>query len=278
MSDLTDEHLKAVLNAIDDITPEPPPLLASPARPRARRQPLLVAAASFVVVLLSIGVGILALRLGAVQERDVATAPTTLVSQGLPHLVLDLPDTTITHAYEILDDSTGEPIGMYTEYDTEYFVGDTEALEALPEVTNTTAGPINTDAKVTWPEVTNTTAGPGETATTATAMADVKVQLSLYKSTVDVERFDNELRKFLDRSEGWAAAAENIETIAVAGREVTIYTFSEVFVDQVLLRWTETPGYDAILIPWGLGPDGALTLMDGLTIASDDEWSQLTSR
>ncbi|MDJ0924332.1 MAG: hypothetical protein QNJ77_07185 [Acidimicrobiia bacterium] len=64
----------------------------------------------------------------------------------------------------------------------------------------------------------------------------------------------------------------------VAGREVTVYTISEVFVDQVLLRWTEAPGYDAILIHWGVGRDSALSLVDGLMVASDAEWSRIITR
>ncbi len=307
MSDRTDEHFKAVLNAIDDITPESPPIVASPPQARARRQPLLVAAASFVVVLLSIGVGILALQPGAIQEGDVAIAPTTLISEGLPHLVLDLPDMKIMEAYEILDDSTGEPIGVYARYvtfdadamaawpgETTTTAGpdDSDAMAAWPDKTiaetpgetTTTAGPDNSDVKATWPDKTITET-PGETTTTAgpsgalgeDAFVGVKVELSLYKSDVDVERFDQLLR-LLHEPERWAAAAENTEIVMVDGREVAVYRTSDPSEGKGLLRWTEARGYEAILVAWGMGSDKALTLLDGLTIVSDDEWSQLTTR
>ena len=78
------------------------------------------------------------------------------------------------------------------------------------------------------------------------------------------------------------ASAESTDTVAVDGREVTVYmipdeAIAEGSYDLGILRWTETPGYDAILIPWGMGPDEALTLMEDLRVASDYEWDQLTS-
>ena len=84
--------------------------------------------------------------------------------------------------------------------------------------------------------------------------------------------------RLLHEPERWGAAAENTEIVMVAGREVTVYTTSDPLDDKGLLRWTEAPGYDAILLAWGMGSHEALTLLDGLTIVSDDEWSQLLTR
>lgn len=232
MNDRTDAHLRAVLTAIDDITPEPPPLPTSPSRHPARRQPLLVAAGAFAVTLILVGAGVLALRPGASGNGEVAATPSTqpsgvVVPQGPPRLILDFPETTITDAYDIFDESTGFPVGMHTTY------------------------------RMT---LTDDTGGSGR-----------ELLLRLQQPTATFPLFDD-----------LVASAEGTDIVVVDGREVTVYmipdeAIAEGSYDLGILRWKETPEYDAILIPWGMGPDEALTLMDGLKVISDDEWDQLTS-
>ena len=74
--------------------------------------------------------------------------------------------------------------------------------------------------------------------------------------------------------------AESTEVVLVGDREVTVFMIPDEAIaegnyDLGILRWTEAPGYDAFLIPWGLGPEEALTLLDGLKVVSDSEWDQL---
>ena len=76
------------------------------------------------------------------------------------------------------------------------------------------------------------------------------------------------------------SSAESTEVVRVGDREVTVFMVPDDAIpedgyDLGILRWTEVPGYDAILIPWGLGPEEALRLLDGLKVASDSEWDQL---
>ena len=74
--------------------------------------------------------------------------------------------------------------------------------------------------------------------------------------------------------------AESTEVVLVGDREVTVFMIPDEAIDEDgydlgILRWTEAPGYDAFLIPWGVGPEEALTFLDGLKVVSDSEWDQL---
>ncbi len=74
--------------------------------------------------------------------------------------------------------------------------------------------------------------------------------------------------------------AESTEVVLVGDREVTVFMIPDEAIDEDgydlgILRWTEAPGYDAFLIPWGVGPEDALMLLDGLRVVSDSEWDQL---
>lgn len=76
------------------------------------------------------------------------------------------------------------------------------------------------------------------------------------------------------------ALAESIETVRVAGRDVTVYVvpdeaIAEGSYDLGVLRWMEAPGYEAILIPWGLDQAGALDLMTGLHRVEREVWLDL---
>jgi len=94
MNSRTDKHVRAVLEAMETITPEPPPLpAASPAR-RARPRPALIAAGTFAVILLTVGFGALALRsgasgIGATEPETTAGRP--ISAETLPRYTIDLP-------------------------------------------------------------------------------------------------------------------------------------------------------------------------------------------
>lgn len=94
MNSRTDEHLRAVLEAMETITPEPPSLpAASMARP-ARPRPALIAAGTFAAMLLIIGVGTLALRSGASgidATEPATTAGQPIPAEALPRYTIDLP-------------------------------------------------------------------------------------------------------------------------------------------------------------------------------------------
>lgn len=77
MSNRTNEHLRAVLTAIEDIAPEPPPLPAASSIQPIRRRPLLVAVAAFVAVLIVIGVGTLTLTRRVDGNQETATTPSS---------------------------------------------------------------------------------------------------------------------------------------------------------------------------------------------------------
>jgi hypothetical protein len=147
-------------------------------------------------------------------------------TSGLPHLVLDLPDTSITDAYNIFDAATGAPIGAQTTY-----------LMTLID--------------------------------DADGWTGRKIQLRIQQPGTVFGVFDD-----------LVASAESTESVTVAGRQVTVYlipdeAIAEGSYDQGVLRWTEPPGYEAILIPWGMGPNEALQLLDSLENVSDYEWEQL---
>jgi len=74
--------------------------------------------------------------------------------------------------------------------------------------------------------------------------------------------------------------SESTDIVLVGDREVTVYMIPDEAIvegnyDLGILRWMEAPGYEAFLIPWGVGPEEALTLLDGLKVVSDSEWDQL---
>lgn len=83
-----------------------------------------------------------------------------------------------------------------------------------------------------------------------------------------------------DEFDYYSALAEGTETVEVNGRLVTVHlvpdeAIEEGSYDLGILQWIEAPGYEVILIPWGLDKDGALSLMDGLTAMSESEWEEL---
>jgi hypothetical protein len=83
-----------------------------------------------------------------------------------------------------------------------------------------------------------------------------------------------------DEFDYYSALAMGTETVEVNGRSVTVYlvpgeAVEEGSYDLGILQWTEAPGYEVILIPWGLDKDGALSLMDGLTSITESEWEEL---
>ncbi|MCH7584576.1 MAG: hypothetical protein IH941_05385 [Acidobacteria bacterium] len=224
MNNRTGEQVRAVLTAIDDITPEPPPLPTSPTQ-QPRRQSSLVAAGAFIAVLIVIGVGLLVLRPSAIDNGEVIAGPGT--PQGPPHLVLELPDTRIIDAYNIFDESTGVPVGIHTTYHMTL-----------------------TDDPDGW--------------------LGRELLLRVQQPGAAFGEFDH-----------WVPLAKSTSTVIVGGREVTVYEIPDEAIaegnyDLGILRWAETPGYEVILIPWGIGPDEAITLMDGLKVVSDSEWDQLT--
>jgi hypothetical protein len=76
------------------------------------------------------------------------------------------------------------------------------------------------------------------------------------------------------------ALAESTDTVHVGGRDVTVYVvpdeaIAEGSYDLGVLRWIEAPGYEAILIPWGLDQAGALDLMAGLRRVEAEVWLDL---
>jgi hypothetical protein len=78
------------------------------------------------------------------------------------------------------------------------------------------------------------------------------------------------------------ALAESTNPVRVAGRDVTVYVvpdeaIAEGSYDLGVLRWIEAPGYEAILIPWGLDQAGALDLMAGLRRVEAEVWLDLTA-
>lgn len=76
------------------------------------------------------------------------------------------------------------------------------------------------------------------------------------------------------------ALAESTDTVRVGGRDVTVYVIPDEAIEEGsydlgVLRWMEAPGYEAILIPWGLDQAGALDLMAGLRRVEAEAWLDL---
>lgn len=103
MNNRINQHVGAVLTAIDEATPKPPPLPTSPSKQSVQGHPLLVATGAFAAVLVAIGLVALVMRPGVDEIQDAATTPsppassTTLVSEGvpaqpLPRFTIGLPD------------------------------------------------------------------------------------------------------------------------------------------------------------------------------------------
>lgn len=83
-----------------------------------------------------------------------------------------------------------------------------------------------------------------------------------------------------DRFDYYAPLASGTDTVEVGGRSVTVHLIPDDAIDEGnydlgILQWTEAPGYEVIVIPWGLDKDGALSLMDGLTAINESEWEEL---
>ena len=83
-----------------------------------------------------------------------------------------------------------------------------------------------------------------------------------------------------DEFDHYSALATGTETVEVNGRSVTVHLIPDQAIEEGsydlgILQWTEAPGYEVILIPWGLDKDGALSLMDGLTAIKESEWEEL---
>ena len=83
-----------------------------------------------------------------------------------------------------------------------------------------------------------------------------------------------------DEFDYYSALAEGTETVEVNGRSVTVHLVPDEVIEEGsydlgILQWTEAPGYEVILIPWGLDKEGALSLLDGLTTISEGEWEDL---
>lgn len=93
MNSRTDEHMRAVLRAMESIAPEPPPLPAALPLQSPHQRPLLVATGVFAAVLLTIGLGTLALRSdrGGSAAMPVTTAGDSTPVSSLPRYTIDLP-------------------------------------------------------------------------------------------------------------------------------------------------------------------------------------------
>jgi hypothetical protein len=83
-----------------------------------------------------------------------------------------------------------------------------------------------------------------------------------------------------DEFDYYSPLATGTEIVEVDGRSVSVHLIPDEAIDEGsydlgILQWTETPGYEVILIPWGLDKAGALLLMDGLTTIGESEWEEL---
>jgi hypothetical protein len=77
------------------------------------------------------------------------------------------------------------------------------------------------------------------------------------------------------------ALAESTDTVRAAGRDVTIHVIPDEAIEEGsydlhVLHWVESPGIEAIIIPWGLNRVEALDLMDDLERIEPDVWVALT--
>lgn len=78
------------------------------------------------------------------------------------------------------------------------------------------------------------------------------------------------------------ALAESTETVRAADREVTIYVVPDEAIEEGsydlhILRWIESPGIEAMVIPWGADRTEALDLMQGLVRIPPEAWLELTT-
>lgn len=92
-----------------------------------------------------------------------------------------------------------------------------------------------------------------------------------------VQYTENEYSRFEDL----VAAAESTRTVQAADREVTLYVVPDEATDECcydlgVLRWLETPGIEAIIIPWGLNGEEAVELLDKLRPLQANAWRDLT--
>lgn len=155
---------------------------------------------------------------------EVGAAPAPPIE--LPYLLLDLPDTELVDAYEIIDGVSGDRTGIHQVYHQE----------------------LNDDSD---------------------DLSGREFLLRVQEPGTVFEPFDH-----------YMPLAATTDTISTDGREITVYEIldeeiKEGSYDLGMLRWTEAPGYEVILIPWGLNKDEALALLDGLTPISGSEWDEL---
>lgn len=155
---------------------------------------------------------------------EVGAAPAQPVE--LPYLLLDLPDTELVDAYEIMDEASGDRTGIHQVYHQE----------------------LSDDAD---------------------GWQGREFLLRIQEPGTTFEPFDH-----------YMPLAATTDTISIDGREVTVYEVSDEEIEEGsydlgMLRWTEAPGYEVILIPWGLDKDEALALLDGLTPINESEWDEL---
>jgi hypothetical protein len=77
--------------------------------------------------------------------------------------------------------------------------------------------------------------------------------------------------------------AEGTEVVQAGNRSVTVYSIPDAAIEEgtydlAVLHWMESPGFEAILIPWGLDRDSALELMSGVQRVDDDTWAALVDQ
>lgn len=156
---------------------------------------------------------------------DVGATPAQPVIE-FPYLLMDVPDTELVDAYEIVDEVSGDRTGIHQVYHQE----------------------LSDDAD---------------------GWLGREFLLRIQEPGTPFEPFDH-----------YMPLAATTDTISIDGREVTVYEVSDEEIEEGnydlgMLRWTEAPGYEVILIPWGLDKDEALALLDGLTHINESEWDEL---
>lgn len=202
----------------------------SPTQRRGLNGPVLAWATGLaVVVMLAIPALLAGVGGQPAAGGDVGAAPTSPVEAALvfPHLGLDVADTTLVDAYEIVDDITGDRIGTHQVYHMA-LTGDPDGWKGR------------------------------------------EFLLRIQELGTEFHEFDY-----------YTPLADSTESITVDGRDVTVYLVPDEAIregtyDQAILQWTEGPGYEVILVPWGLGTDEALRLMDGLKALGETEWEKLS--